>query len=248
MSDYNMIMRNVVEIRLKERVFSFLDFRGSFIDFLARNYDFEKIKYLNNGNRIDVAKSDVSEMMFFGVENFGFQIEEIKDFEIFKGEVKKIFKILDEYGKYRFNNIVRVGAKSTIYCNKKNKSIEALKTIYKNKMFKDCFEFEKISSSKVVDFGHSFSDVEFKNSKASIMTGPIEATEAVMKFFDNSEKYLNNIKKPGFMYVIDSFSTDFSEEINNSKLVEIIDENIDNTQKSFEAFREFLFKKESDNK
>lgn len=160
MSDYNIIMRNILEIRFKERKFAFLDYRGRLIDFLTGNYKFEKIKYLNNGSRIDVATDDQKEIVFFGVESFGFQIEAVNDFDVFKAQVEKIFKIINEFGEYGFKNVIRVGVKSFIYCHKKGKGFEAVRDNYKNKMFKDCSFYEKISTSKVVDFGYSFNDVE----------------------------------------------------------------------------------------
>jgi len=243
MSDYTIIMRNILEVRLKEKVFAFLDFRGEFIDFLINNYDGKKIRYLNNGSRIDIATEDLKKVIFFGFENFGFQIEMNDDFENFKNEIDNIFKIIDEFNKYKYKKILRIGVKSFIYCHKKGKSLEAMKGFYKEKMFKEADSLEKITNSKIVDFGYLFNDVEIGKTKANITTGPVDAQEALTKFFDSDEMYVNKITKPGIMYIMDCFRSDIeTKEYTNDELIKEIKENITNTENSFEKFRDFIFK------
>jgi hypothetical protein len=240
MSDSKIVISNILEIRLKERLFSFLDYKGELIDFLIQNYGFEKIKYSNNGTRIDVATGDLREKMFFSLENFGFQYDGSENFEDFKSETIKILKIISDFGKYKFNNLFRIGTKSIIYYYKQGKSFESWKDIYKHKMFKESDFFEKISSSKLVDFGYSFNDVEMDKSKASILTGPVEPAEAIIKFFDNDELYKKKIKNAGFMYIVDCYTDEVEEKINEEKIKDIVFENIKNIEKSFNSFRNFL--------
>ena len=245
MSDYTIIMRNILEVRLKEKQFAFLDYRGKFIDFLTENYKGEKIKYLNNGGRIDIATKDLKEVFFFGVENFGFQMEAVKDFGLFKSQIEKIFRIIKEFDEYKFKNIVRIGVKSFIYCHKKGKGFEAVRDNYKNKMFKDCGVYEKISTSKIVDFGYLFNDVEINDSKASVMTGPVKESEAILKFFNDPEDYAD-AKKAGFMYIIDCFVNDPKEKSTNEELKSIALKNVENIEKSFNGFKDFIFEEEKE--
>lgn len=242
MSDYTIKMRNVLEIRLKERRFSFFDYRGKLIDFLIENYGGKKIKYLNNGGRIDVATEDLKEVFFFGAENFGSQFEAIDNFDKFKDQINKTFKIIEEFELYKFKNIVRIGLKSYIYCHKDGRGEEAVKGFYKEKMFKDSSFFEKISTSKIVDLGYSFADVEINDSKANIMTGPVGKEEALAKFFENREDY-NDVKKPGIIYIIDCYNTDVKEGLENDEIKEIAIKNVDNIEKSFNGFRDYIFEK-----
>jgi len=237
----NVIMRSILEIRLKERQFSFFDFKGKLIDFLTTNYAGSKIKYLNNGARVDVASENLKEVLFFSIENFGFQIEGCNEFSAIKSEIEKLFKIIEEFKDYKFKNIVRIGVKSFIYCHKKGKGFEAMQTFFKDRMFKDFAFFEKISTSKVVDLGYSFNDVEINDSKASIMTGPVNENEAIEKFFGDEEIY-EAAKKAGFMYIIDCYDNKVSEGLSSSQIKDIALKNVDNIEKSFSGFRDFILK------
>lgn len=240
-------MRSILEIRLKERQFLFFDYKGALIDFLTSNYSGSKIKYLNNGARVDVASEDLKEVLFFSIENFGFQLEGCRDFSAIKSEIEKIFKILEDFDKYKFKNIVRIGLKSFIYYHKKGKGFEAMKTFYKERMFKDSEIFEKISTSKIVDFGYSFNDVEINDSKASIMTGPVNEGEAIEKFFNDAEIY-EDAKKAGFMYVIDCYNNKLSEGMTKTQIKDIALKNVDNIEQSFNGFKDFILKEENEEK
>src|SRR5690606_19124654 len=136
------------------------------------------------------------EVLFFSIDNFGFQKEGTSSFEDFKVQTDKIFSIINGFGKYDFKNVIRIGTKSVVYCRKKNKSLEALNSFFRERTFKDVDVFEQKSKSSVVDYGYIISDLEFDHNKASITTGPVQATEAISRFYEGNPLYAELIKKP----------------------------------------------------
>lgn len=85
------LARHIVEIRLDDRLFSFVDFKGSLIDFLAREAGIKKIKLQEQ--RIDVATEDLHKSMFFSWENLGFQLEASTDFDSFHKQIDEFFSL-----------------------------------------------------------------------------------------------------------------------------------------------------------
>jgi len=242
MSDYSITMRCILEIRLKERVFSFLDYRGELIDFLVANSGGKKVRYSNNGSRVDVATDDLKKVIFLGIGNFGIQLETVDKFEDFKDEAKKLLDLIGLFGKYKFKNISRLGVKSVIYCHKKGKGLDSMRSFYRGKMLKGSEVLEKSTGTKVIDFGYTFNDVEIGGSKANITTGPVNGEEAIVRFFEGDENYNIVIKNPGIIYVIDCYRDNMVNNLNSVSIIEEINNNIDYIQKAFEGFRDYIFK------
>src|SRR3989338_5478432 len=107
------IIKHVLEIRLKLRRFSFLDLKGQLTDeIVSKNTDFTKIKILDT--RIDVANEELTEFLFFSVENFGMQIDGSLDFGEFKNKIEKLFRIVKNFNKYPIDNLIRIGTKCSV--------------------------------------------------------------------------------------------------------------------------------------
>lgn len=229
-------MRHILEIRFKNRAFSFVDTRGKLIDFLIKEGNFEQIK-LSPG-RIDVSTKDLSEFFFFSIENFGFQVEAIENFDFFKSKIDLLFSFVDNYKEYKINDVIRIGTKSCILCHIKGKNFDDLKNIFRNKMFKGSDEIEKKTNSKLLDYAFS-SDLTNDDGKANILMGPVTKEEVIQKHFGNHEKY-NNFNKKNGIYIEIDYSQDQESQIKNDKLKEQAKANVDNIKKLYEGILSYL--------
>src|SRR5688572_18263868 len=94
------LIRYVLEVRLKNRLFSFSDFRGSMVDHLIEKADFEQIKLSGNGARIDLKNSKKDKFYFVSIENFGLQSEANTDFESFQNQAAELIEKIKSFEKY----------------------------------------------------------------------------------------------------------------------------------------------------
>jgi hypothetical protein len=244
--DYRIIARHTLEVRLKNKIFSFLDFKGKMIDSLVKETGYENIRFENNGSRIDLVSDDFSEAFFFSISNFGFQIEGAENFEVFKVKVNKFFSLLNNFSEYDFSSIIRIGTRSSILCHKKNKNYDVVKQTYKDLMFKDYAKIEKKMGSRVLDLGYILSDMEKDGGKLHITTGPMTKDEAIQKIFGEHEKYSNFKSGHGVFYDIDYYKDDFNEDMSKEDIKKLALSNIDTLKETFEGFIDYFFNEQLD--
>jgi hypothetical protein len=243
------IIKHILEIRLKKRIFSFLDFRGELVDFLLDKTGFERIKISDNGARIDVVSKDLSEIFFFSLENFGLQIDGAEDFDSFRNQTNKIFNLIQEYGNYSIGDVVRIGTKSSIFCHIPGGSFEGTKQKYIDLMLCGSKKIEEKSELELKDIAFTFMDLQEKNGskgKAHITTGPATKEEVIEKFFGKNEKYLNFSKENGIYYEIDYYQPE-EKNLTQEQLRQQVLSNINAVEKKFNGFLS-LFKDEKDGK
>ncbi len=202
-------MQHVLEVRLKRRLFSFMDFRGRMVEVMTQSFGADKIKLGNNGTRFDLADSKIENVYFFGVANFGFQSELQTSLESFTAMVEKFTEALEGFSDYRISNgLVRIGTKSTILYHRRGDNLSTIKQAYLNLLRKSPDEFSELTGSKVVDTGYAF-DVSLGENKASISTGPVSMEEAQRRVFQgtHAKEYANLFGKDnGMLLSIDVFS------------------------------------------
>jgi len=227
---YTLLMRHVLEVRFKNKAFSLIDTRGKIIDFLVKEGGFEQVKIALG--RVDVSTKDLSEFFFFSIENFGFQLEAVDNFDIFKTKTDTLFSLIDKYKDYKINDVIRLGTKSEILCHIKGKNFDELKNIFKKKLFKDFEKIEQKTSFKLNDYAF-VSDFIKDEGKANILMGPVTKDEVIQKYFNNHEKYKNFDKKNGIYLAID-YCQNQGSQIKQDKLKEQVKINIDNIKKLYE--------------
>ncbi|HUS60288.1 MAG TPA: hypothetical protein VMX76_02820 [Nevskiaceae bacterium] len=245
-TEYSSIIKHVLEIRLKKKNFSFLDFRGEMIDYLLSKTGFERIKISNNGARIDVVSSDLSEIFFFSIENFGLQIDGADDFKQFNEKVNQLFSLIEGFGKYKFSDVVRVGTKSSVFCHQKGKSLEAVKQKYTDLMLSGYKKIEKATGASLKDLAFTFMDFEEGLGKTHILTGPVTKDEVITKFFGMHQKYQDFSKKVGIFYDIDYYQ-EKEKQVELEDLKEQILNNVKTIEEKFDGFLK-LFESKKDGK
>jgi len=232
-------MRHILEIRLKNRVFSFIDFRGDFIDYLIRETKYENVNI--KGNRIDVASKDLSEAIFFSLENFGFQIDAANDFKSFNEKATKLFSLLASYTKYSFDSVVRVGTKSSILSHHKGRGIDALKQKYKELFFKNNQKLESNIGFNLTDLGYSFQDLEKNGNKLNLLTGPATKDEAIARFFENKRELYEHYEKDNGIYIdIDYYQKKEQKISDLNTLKQQIEGNIVAIENVFEGVMKYI--------
>jgi len=233
------VMRHILEIRLKKRLFSFMDYSGKLTDHLIKELDGENIRLTRNGSRIDVASGDFSEVFFVGYENFGFQIEAAESFQMFRRGVESLFDSLESFEKYNPESYVRVGAKSTIFSHFKGDSFETLKQRYTEKVFADYKKVETKTSAVLSDVASTF-ELKRGDGVATVLTGPMTKTEVIQKSFIRQDLYDGFDRGNGLFIDID-FSK--NREVSISGLDILKTESldcIDNVEAIFDGFNVFL--------
>jgi hypothetical protein len=227
------IMRHVLEVKLEKRIFSFIDYRGELVDFLIKNLNGENIRIMRDGTRIDIASKDLSKVYFIGYESLGLQIDGVDSFEVFIGNVKKLFGVLKDFGKYNPESIIRIGTRSSILYHHRGDSFDGIKEKYKNMVFANYKNMETKTNSILNDVAYTF---EFKrdNGRANILTGPVTKEESIQKFFKNEDHYKNFEGSNGLYFDID-FSKSEKKEYSIDQLEKDIENNISNVKEIFEG-------------
>lgn len=178
------IMRHILEVRLKKPLFSFMDMRGRMVEYVTEMLNTNKVKLEKNDSRFDVADEKLENLYFFSIKNFGFQSELKTSFVNFSSETRKLLEVLKKFQDYRiFDGLVRVGTKSIILYHRKFDSNLSIHEAYKNILVSRHRELSEITGSEIVDTLYIF-DLKLKNSKANVLTGPVTKEEALAKFFD----------------------------------------------------------------
>lgn len=237
------IMRHIMEVRFAKRVFSFMDYRGELIDFLANRLSGENIRFAENGTRADIAIRDLSKIFFVSYENFGLQIDGAESFKDFSDFSTKLIEILGLFDKYKPDSVARVGTRSSILFHPKECNFETVKEKYKDIIFANYKDMEVKTNTRVIDLGCAF-DLKRNDDDVHISMGPVRKDEAVRKYFKNSDHY-DKFTRDGIFFDID-FSKNFSNEpFSIVKVAKEVKCNIDNVEEIFNGFLTYLNIKEN---
>ncbi len=226
------IMKHILEVRLKHRMFSFLDFKGKLLDHLVNELGGVNVRFTKDGTRIDIANKDLSKVYFVGYENFGLQVEATENFDNFIVEIEKLFNALKSFGGYKVESVSRVGIKSMVLRHCKGDNFEILKQRYKEVVFGNYKVMEEKTSASLSDVTYIF-DFEKNNGIANILTGPATKEEAIQKFFGNKKLY-NSFDRDNGMF----FSIDFAK--NKEEEVASLDELGKKVKENIETLKEIL--------
>jgi len=233
------VMRNLLEVRFKRRLFSFINFNGQFIDHLVKTTGFQNI-HIPSANRIEIANDSFTKIYFFTWENFGFQLEGNTKIEQFGKEVNHLFNSFKDFSLYDISEIKRIGTKSSILNYTKDDTFQELQKIFRKKLFTSFETFEKKSGSKLIELGYFLNDYSSDDGKFNMLTGPVTKEEALMKFFHNNEIYKAFSEECGIYMDIDYFQ-DKEETINSEDIKTRILQNIVGIEKKVEAFLEYFY-------
>lgn len=200
------IMRHILELRLKKRLFSFMDFRGRMVEFMTNELGSNQIKLLNNGSRFDTADDKLENLYFFSLENLGFQSELKTSFDDFSASVKKFVNALKKFTDYKIDEgFVRIGTKSIILYHRKFDNVQSIKDAYKTLLVNNTTRLSELTKSSIIDTAYTF-DLKLVKSKANVLTGPVTKDEALGRFFDGKirEEYDKRFSKDnGMLLAID---------------------------------------------
>lgn len=233
----NLIARHVLEIRLKNRSLSFMDFKGEMGDFIIKKMGWNKLKV--TGTRVEITNDDLSKIFFFSWENFGLQIEASKNFDEFNEYVKKLFEIIKDFKRYKIDDIARLGTKSSVFYHRKNMSFEGTKQIFKNIMFKDVSSLETKMGGNIIDTGIFALDIDCDKSKINFTSGAMQKNEVIEKIFQNN-LYDDFIKDNGIYFDFDLYLQAFTPE-NIHSIEEKVLENIKAIEEKMGGFLEYFF-------
>jgi hypothetical protein len=220
--DNRVLMRHVLEVRLKKKLFSFLDFNGGMIDKFVKEFSCDQIKWQGGGMRFDVVQQDASNAYFCSWENFGFQSELHEDFDSFKEKVRDFIRVMKQTSQYTLDGgLARVGTMSTVFYHRRFDSITTLKKAYMEDLLRDSPRFAELTKSEIRDTGHNF-ELKLKESAAGIFTGPVTKKEAAEKFFGgaSSKLYEKGLDRDnGMLFQVDVWG-DKPEDIQNWEQLE----------------------------
>ena len=238
------IIRHILEIRLKNKLLSFMDFKGRLSDFIIKRKKWTKIRVTDSG--VNIADDNLKNTIFFNWEKFGFQIEAVDNFEDFKNYVDDIFEILNDFGDYKVEDISRIGIKSSIFCHKRGMNFDALKEKYKKIIFKDDLLFERKMNSKIQDTGIFAISLKGDDYDVNFSTGAMEREEVLEKIFSNNrELYEENLQfKSGVYLDFDLYQTDVIFE-NIEEIRKKIKDNINEIEYKMNGFVDYLFNSEN---
>lgn len=234
------IMQHILEVRLKKRLFSFMDFRGKMVEYITEKLNTNQIILKNNGSRFDVADDKLENLYFFSVENFGFQIELRTSFEDFSNSVKKMIEAIKDFPEYKISGgVVRIGTKSVILYHRKYDNDEKIKESYKNILVNNHDKISELTNSKIIDTAHIF-DLKLDNSKVNVLTGPVTKKEAMEKYFVGKIKgeYDQKFTRDnGMLLAIDASGNNISSINDFNALEKQINTQISDIKIVFESFK-----------
>ncbi|MDP4007747.1 MAG: hypothetical protein Q8P68_00990 [Candidatus Peregrinibacteria bacterium] len=233
----HLIARHILEVRLKNRSLSFMDYKGEMGDFIIKKMGWNKLKL--TGSRVDITNDSLDKVVFFSWENFGLQIEASENFDDFKTYINKLFEIVEEFKRYQTTDIARIGIKTSVFYHKNGMSLDGIKEVYKNMMLKNASEIESKMEGKIIDTGVFAIDMESDAGHVNFTTGPMSKEEIVSKIFGND--YYSNFKYDNGIY----FDIDLSQKElkldSSQKLKELAIESVDSIEKKLGGFLEYFF-------
>lgn len=227
--------RHILEIRHTKKTFNFLDYYGELVDHLLNTTGFDKIKVEKSGARVEVVSDNLDETYFFSFENFGFQIEAKDDFQSFNDTTIKILKIIEDFPKYRLRDVIRIGTKSTVFCNIPSRSEDGIKQLFFNKLFANKDRFESNTGLKVEDIAFLYLDTKNDGIQSHITTGPSNLEEVIARYLPKVDLYLPFGKKSGVFYEIDAYSENL-EDVTLEKIKSQVEKQIALIEKSFTGY------------
>lgn len=243
-----LVVRHIMEIRLDNRIFSFIDYKGFLVDFLIKETDGQQIKLAEQ--RVDVANKNLSQSVFYSWENFGFQVEAKTDFESFHKFTDQFFAWMLKFGKYKPDTVVRIGTRSMVFYHKKGKSFQGIKDIYKNRMMKDHVELEKKIGSKINDVAYT-AELKKNGDGADVrmVLGPMTFAEVMAKHFGLGRDIYSslgfNADHSGIFMDID-LSQNGKFDYSLQQLAEAVHKNIEVMEKHMEGFISYFFTKDGE--
>jgi len=236
------IVRHILEVRFKQKNFSFLDYYGELIDAIHAATKFEKVKVEGAGARVELASEDLSKTYFFSLENFGFQLDAEKDIESFRTNATKILTILSDFSKYEIKDPLRIGTKSTFFCNIPSRSEEGIREIFFNKMFANKQTFEQATGLEISDIAFAYLDAKNSQVQSHIMTGPSNLNEVIEKFFSKPKLYKDFGKESGVFYETDTYSEELGK-LDVTSIAAQISSQIGLIEKGFEGYMDLFNEK-----
>lgn len=240
MSKFNekIAIRHILEVRLKKRVFSFLDFKGRLVDFLLEKFSGDKIRVSNNGSRIDIASGE-DVFYFVSVENFGLQVDGATNFDSFKETINRLFDALEEFKDYDIGPITRIGTKSVILYGPSHMSPKSVQDTYKEKFLQHSEKLHDYTGGEISDIAVVF-DLKKDGGIANVTTGPVTKEEAMMKFFDNkSTAYQKFDRNHGFLFSFD-FGKNDEQNYNFDELRKACLAGVDSVENLFSGFKNYI--------
>lgn len=235
------IMQHTFEVRLKNRLFSFLDIKGELIDFMLQEPDLDLVRVSNQGTQIEIASNDLSKLYFFSHEHFGCQLEGSEKFSDLSNEGNKVLDALARFNKYKANNTVRIGTKTTIFHHRRGDNLENLKRAYKSLMFSGYNHIEQITGGEVYDVGLGYFDMKHGGGIGSIMTGPVAKEEAITKFFGDHDVYRKFDRSNGLLFQVDyGQHKNISIEDIKKDLSPLLVEGVTNAEEIFKGFLQYF--------
>lgn len=243
-SKEKILMRHILEIRLTNRMFSFVDNKGKMMDSLVKVFGATNFKLRNDGARFDLATDDLMKSFFFSYENFGFQLDATEDFDTFKRQAEDFFRKLNGNTYYTWTDgLLRVGTKSEIFYHKTGESLEKVKEVFNNKFTPYKSELQTDTGSAITDVAYHF-DFTVPTGNANVTLGPTSKEEALQKFF--SEKVKLYEKKfdtsNAYTFVIDIANTQKLDIDNWNSLEKRVVTQISDIEKLYDGMKVFLFK------
>lgn len=237
--EVKMIMRDILEVRFKNKSLNFMDYKGEFGDFIIQEKGWENIRL--KAARVDIADKDFKNTVFFSWENFGLQTEAADNFEDFTNGVIDIFRIIKKFKKFKVGEISRIGTRCSIFYHKRGMNFETLKEKFKKMTFGDYSVFEKKLKSKIKDVGIYVVEMEDDDYSLKFSVGAMEKNESLEKAFaENRGLYENFQYQSGIFFDIDLYQ----EESNFKDDIEIearIKKNIKEIENKLVEFVDYLF-------
>lgn len=233
-------MRHILEVRLKKRMFSFMDFRGKMIEEMTVALGATQVKAQNNGTRFDIADDELKNLYFFSFENFGFQSELSASFDDLPATASKLLSAIKGFSPYKLDSgLLRIGTKSIVLFHRKNDNLELIKDAYKSLLVNNHERLSSLTKSDIIDTAHTF-ELKLQNTKANVLTGPVTKEEAVEKFFDGEigKRYKEQFTRDnGMLLSIDVASGPLVSINDIDSLTTQIDLQAKNIKTIFEGFK-----------
>jgi hypothetical protein len=234
---HNRLIRYILEVKLKNRLFSFVDFRGEMVDYLIAKNNFDQVKLAPNGVRFDLANDKRDRFYFASLENFGFQSEANVDFSGFKTQSKYFIDSIRDFKKYNIEGgLARIGVKCVILDRVFGLNKTDLKKEYDKVIFGNSLDFLGQNGISVFDTCGVF-DIKNEKSKLNVVSGVVTKEEGVLKFFDNKDKLYDFGHGHGLLFAIDSSYDGVSSVTDWSGLEEAIEEQVSEIESTFDGFK-----------
>jgi hypothetical protein len=236
------IMRHTLEIRLKKRLFGFMDYRGRMIDHMSDRLKTNQIRMRSDGTRFDLADDELKNLYFYSYENFGFQVEASDDFEDFRRFVNKFIADIKTFPDYIWTEgLARIGTRTSILYHRRYDSIQTVTKAYQELILTNHGKISELTKSEIFDTAHNF-EMKINNNTVSVQTGPVTREEGISKFFDNKLKLYNNkFNKDNALYFSIDVSGNNPDEVDDFEMLQKkIESQISDIETIFTGFKAYF--------